>query len=342
VLAVRPDGMGDVLLAGPAIRAVAARAHVTLWSGPAGADAAARLPGVSERFVRALPWIDLGPERVDAASMHALVAEVRDLRADEAIIFTSFHQSALPTALVLRMAAVARIGAISVDYPGALLDVRHVVPDDCHEVERNLSLARAMGYELPAGDDGRLRVHRPAPACAQPGTVVVHPGASVSARTLAPSAWRAVVQEVAAAGWRVLVTGHEAERPLLDDVVRGAPADTVTPLLADDLDGLVDAIAGAEAIVVGNTGPAHIAAAVGTPVVSCYAPTVPACRWHPWAVPFVLLGDQGVACAGCRARVCPEARQHCLDVIRPVDVVRALESLGVRPVTATRATVVTG
>ncbi len=43
----------------------------------------------------------------------------------DALILTSFHQSPLPTALLLRLAGISRIAAISTDYPGALLDVRH-------------------------------------------------------------------------------------------------------------------------------------------------------------------------------------------------------------------------
>jgi ADP-heptose:LPS heptosyltransferase len=76
--------------------------------------------------------------------------------------------------------------------------------------------------------------------------------------------------------------------------------------------------------VVGNTGPAHLAAAVGTPVVSLYAPTVPAVRWRPWGVPHVLLYD-AVPCAGCRARDCPIPSHPCLSGVRVDDVLAALD-----------------
>lgn len=89
---------------------------------------------------------------------------------------------------------------------------------------------------------------------------------------------------------------------------------------------LAETIAGAEAIVVGNTGPAHLAAAVGTPVVSIYAPTVPAVRWRPWRVPHVLL-HRDVPCAGCRARVCPVAGHPCVDALTPEVALAALEQL---------------
>ena len=50
-------------------------------------------------------------------------------------------------------------------------------------------------------------------------------------------------------------------------------------------------------------------------------------RWRPWAVPHVLLGDQNIACAGCRARDCPVPGQPCLAGIRPLDVVEAVDQL---------------
>ena len=60
---------------------------------------------------------------------------------------------------------------------------------------------------------------------------------------------------------------------------------------------LAGVLSGASAVVVGNTGPAHLAAAVGTPVVSIFAPVVPLERWRPWGVPSVVLGDQLAECA---------------------------------------------
>jgi ADP-heptose:LPS heptosyltransferase len=95
---------------------------------------------------------------------------------------------------------------------------------------------------------------------------------------------------------------------------------------ATDFAGLAAVLAGADAVVVGNTGPAHLAAAVGTPVVSLFAPTVPAVRWRPWKVPHELLWMH-VPCAGCRARVCPVPGHPCLDGVDTADVVAALERL---------------
>jgi ADP-heptose:LPS heptosyltransferase len=80
-------------------------------------------------------------------------------------------------------------------------------------------------------------------------------------------------------------------------------------------------------VVVGNTGPAHLAAAVGTPVVSLFAPVVPAVRWRPWKVPHLLLGRQDAPCAGSRARTCPVPGHPCLDEVTVEEVVAAVERL---------------
>lgn len=326
VLVARLDNAGDVLLQGPMVRAVAAGAdRVVFLAGPAGTAAAELLPGVDDVWTWACPWILGDPPPVDAADLDAFTARVRQLAPDAAVISTSFHQSPLPLALLLRAAGVPRISAISVDYPGSLLDVRHRVDDDLPEPERALSLARAAGFGLPDGDDGRLAVRRPLPAVAhEPGYVVLHPGASVPARAWPTERCAEAVEALTDAGHRVLVTGGPAERELTAAVAGTAGVDLGGATTLPEMAALLD---GAAAVVVGNTGPAHLAAAVGTPVVSLFAPVVPATRWAPYGVPSVLLGDQSAACAGTRARECPVPGHPCLTSVTAQDVVAAVEKL---------------
>jgi ADP-heptose:LPS heptosyltransferase len=216
VLAVRQDNNGDVLLAGPAIRALAAQARVKLVCGPSGAAAAATLPGIARTIAFEAAWIEAEPRPLDAARVQAFIAEIAGLPIDCAVIFTSFHQSALPMALLLRLAGVARIAAISTDYGGSLLDLRHRVGDDLHEVERALSLAAAAGFALPAHDDGRLVMSaaRRNPAAALGSYVVVHPGATVPARAWTAHKNRALVLSLRGRGINVVVTGGRGEREL--------------------------------------------------------------------------------------------------------------------------------
>ena len=341
VLVARLDNDGDVLLAGPAIRAVAAGAQrVTLLCGPRGEAAARLLPGVDEVVVHRAPWIDPEPEPVDADAELGLAADLAARGIDRGIIFGSFHQSPLPLALLLRFAGVRHLAATSVDYAGSLLDVRHRIADDVHEVERSLSLAATLGYELPPGDDGRLAVECP-PAAAEaagmlagePPYVVVHPGTSVSARAWAPASHAALVDRLVAEGRRVAVTGSPAERDLTMRVARGrggGPRPGVVDLGGrTDLAELGAVLARADAVVVGNTGPAHLAAAVGTPVVSLFAPTVPPVRWRPWKVAHELHYVE-VPCAGCRARDCPVPGHPCLGGLAVAEVATAVRRLAGR------------
>jgi ADP-heptose:LPS heptosyltransferase len=333
-LAVRLDSLGDVLVTGPAVRALAAAGDdVTLLCGPRGRAAADLLPGVSRVLEWCAPWIDPEPDPVRSDDIAALREVIERAHFDRALIFTSFHQSALPTALVLRLAGVPWVGAISEDYPGSLLDLRLTgVPDDIPEHERALRLARAAGFELPPGDDG-LPALGPVPVpdldeLTSP-YVVLHPGTSVPARAWPAERFRSAAARLSELGHRVVVTGSKDECDLTAFVADGVALDLGGRF---DLAGLAGVLAGAQCVVVGNTGPAHLAAAVRTPVVSLFAPTVPAVRWAPRGAPVVLLGDQDAPCRDSRATVCPVPGHPCLASVTPGEVADAVESLCGRPV----------
>jgi len=275
-------------------------------------------------LVHHAPWIDPEPEPVSAGAMQALVAAIAARSVDAAAILTSFHQSPLPLALLLRLAGVRELAAVSVDYPGSLLDHRLPDPGDVHEVERALGVVAALGMGLPPGDDGRLAVRRSHADVPGERYVVVHPGASVPARAWSPERNAALVTALAAEGRTVLVTGGPGETELTQRV---AGEDGVDLGGATTLPELGELLAAADCVVVGNTGPAHLAAAVGTPVVSLFAPVVPAERWRPYGIPTALLGDQHAACAGSRARTCPIPGHPCLDGVSPDTVAEAVERL---------------
>jgi ADP-heptose:LPS heptosyltransferase len=256
-----------------------------------------------------------------------LGALLADAGADEAVILTSFHQSPLPLALLLRLHAFTRIVGASVDFAGRLLDVRlrpgEDFPEDQPEAVRALTIARAAGYELPPGDAGALAV-TPGPDMSElvgdRPYVVVHPGAAVPSRAWPADNAAATVELLSEAGLRVLVTGGPGERALTARVAgrRGEDLGGRT-----DLGQLSSVLRGASVTITGNTGPAHLSAAVATPVVSLFSPVVPAVRWAPYAVPVELLGDQQAACRNTRARACPVPGHPCLSSITPEEVARA-------------------
>ena len=332
-LAVRLDSLGDVLVTGPAIRALAnVSEHLGLLCGPRGREAGELLPGVDELHTFHAGWIDPRPRPVHPAEIEQLVEAVAAGRWDRAVVFTSFHQSPLPTALLLRMAGVPWIGAISEDYPGSLLDLRHRCLDDQPETERALGLARSSGGRLPLGDAGRLAVRADvlAPGAGpvpDAGYVVLHPGTSAPARAWPAARFREACHLLTGLGRRVVVTGSPQERALTGRVAGDEGEDWGGTSFA----GLARVLAGADVVVVGNTGPAHLAAAVGTPVVSLFAPTVPAVRWAPHGVATTLLGDAAAPCRGSRATVCPVPGHPCLTSVSAADVVAAVDALAPAP-----------
>lgn len=335
----RMDSVGDVLLAGPAVRAVAygrqadggSPNDVVVLCGPQGKSAASLLPHVSDVFAWDTPWISNPAPRLTGPHMDTLVSYVRNSMITEAVILTSFHQSPLPLALLLRLAGVERITGASTDYAGSLLDVRlrpgDDFPEDQPEPVRALGIALAAGFRLKSGDDGKLMVKEPPDVRGLVGSgpyVVVHPGATVAARSWPPLHHAAAVELLQGAGHRVVVTGGPGEEQLTA---------TVAGPSAVDLGGrtglavLAGVLANAEVVVAGNTGPAHLAAAVGTPVVSLFSPVVPAIRWAPYGVPLELLGDQNALCRLSRARECPVPGHPCLGSVSPENVVDAVERL---------------
>ena len=331
-LAVRVDSDGDVLLAGPALRQLRADVDaVHLLVSPAGAEAAALLPCVDDLLVADVPWVGATPSPVDPAVLDGLLARLRAGCYDEAVVLTSYHQSPLPAALLAKWAGIPRVVGESDAAPGSLLDVRHrrtETGDDpgfggVHEVQAMCAVVEAAGH--PRIRDERLAVHRPPRPPGLAGQyVVVHPSASVPTRAIGVAKAAEHARALAADGWRVVVTGGPGEEPV---------GRAVTPVGGVDLTGrtslaqLAGVLAGARAVVVGNTGPAHLAAAVGTAVVSVFAPVVPVERWRPWGVPSVVLGDQQAACALSRARTCPVPGHPCTTSVSGHDVAAAVRHL---------------
>ncbi|GAA3292163.1 hypothetical protein GCM10020295_10740 [Streptomyces cinereospinus] len=210
-LVVRLDSAGDVLLAGPAVRAVAAGSSYTaLLCGPQGAGAARLLPGVDEVLVHDAPWTGLDPAPVSRRATRELLDTLTARRFDRALVLVSYHQSPLPAALLLKLAGVGWTAADSEDYPGALLDLRHHRQPHRHEVLAALDLARDAGFALPPGDNGALRVTPPPDMTRLTGPepyVVLHPGAAVPARAWSRERAVRAAAALAAAGYRVVVTG---------------------------------------------------------------------------------------------------------------------------------------
>ncbi len=341
LLLVRLDNLGDVLLCTPAFHAVRqglTEGRLTLLAGPIGAQAASLNPDIDEVIVYEAPWVDpWGRLPHDSAREQAMIRLLKERRFDAAIIFTSFRQSSLPAALLCYMADIPLRLAASIDGSGSLLTARHKHPErPMHEVERALDLVGAVGFHtgetdlvlsVPGDDVEGVRVELDAGGAAGDGPlVVVHPGCSMPARTYPWEMYAEVADLlISEQGCRVVLTGLPSEVELVERLQARMRHRAHSLAGRTDFRRFAAVIKLADLAITNNTGPAHVAAAVKTPVVDLFALTNPPEQWRPWRVPHRLLHRQ-VPCAICYSRVCPYG-QECLREVPPAEVVAAARDL---------------
>lgn len=253
---------------------------------------AARLTVVTLEANR--PVFDGAADRVLGVRMHPLPAAARDLLGALAVLRRSRPDLALDAEQFVRVsqALLFLSGArqvIAFDPVGpdraALADVRVPYEDRRHMAEAFLDLARAAGVRHRRYRPGGLRVD-PA-AAARVGELlraggerplaVLHPGSgdNFPGRRWPTRRFGLVARRLARAGARVVVTGTRAEAALAREVAEaseGAAQDWSGSL---DLRELIALLARAAVLVANDTGPVHLASALGTPVVGLYGPNTP-------------------------------------------------------------------
>lgn len=344
ILCVRLDNMGDVLMCTPAMRAIRQSApdvRITLLASASGALVAGGIPEVDDVIRYAAPWMKSSaphPPAEDLAMIEALRA--RDF--DAAVIFTTYSQSPLPAAWMCQLAGIPLRLAHCHENPYQLLThwVRDPEPGPAirHEVQRQLDLVAEAGFRT---DDQRMSF-RVAPAdaawarqwLAASGLgarpwMVMHPGASAPSRRYPPAHWRQAARELAdRRGHALVFTGDASEAALVEEIRNGIAGGTHSLAGELDIGRLAALIEAAPVLVCNNTGPAHLASALGTPVVDLYALTN--LQHTPWQVPNRVLYHD-VPCRNCYQSVCPHGHQDCLAKVEPARVVEAALELARLP-----------
>lgn len=336
ILCVRLDYLGDVLMTTPAMRALKQSlpdSSITLLTSAGGAAAARFVPEVDHTIEYAAPWMKSSDEH-DVAADLAMIERLRRDRFDAAVIFTVYSQNPLPAAILCYLAGIPLRLAHCRENPYRLLThwVRDSEPLEQirHEVRRQLDLVASVSAHTA---DERLSFRiRPDDAAwvwgclhglsidAARSWIVLHPGASAQSRRYPPQHWTETAHRLAARLQCPLIfTGSEQETTLIGQIMQGVPnAHSLAGRL--DLGKLAALISIAPLLISNNTGPVHIAAAVGTPVVDLYALTNP--QHTPWQVPNrVLFHD--VPCRFCYQSVCPQGHHHCLTAVAPSRVADA-------------------
>jgi heptosyltransferase-1 len=284
VLIVRLGALGDLIHALPAAAALRR------------AFPGARIDWLVDERHRELldlvPIIDrrLAIRRGSAASLVETIREFRRTRYDVALDF----QGLLKSAVLARLSGAARV----IGFPAPLLRERTASifyteiagVDAAHVITKNMSLLKAVGIQLSA-IEFPMEIRKPEIAEAARNRLgigdrepfaIINPAAAWPNKRWAPVYFAEVAVLLKKRhGLGSIVLWGPGEERLAQDVVdasQGAAAVAPPTTLAE----LVSLAKAAVVMVSGDTGPLHVAGAVGTPVIGIYGPTNPE-RNGPWA-----------------------------------------------------------
>lgn len=265
LLVLRALGLGDLLAGVPALRALrrAHPGHELVLAAPAELGALAAATGAVDRL---LP----------ASAPGRAVPRTLDWTGPPPDVAVDLHGNGPPShRLLLGLRPLKLLAFAHPDLPGT--DGPPWFPEE-HERERWCRLLRAYGIDADPGD---LLLPRPRVASPAPGAVVLHPGAGAPARRWPVDRYAAVAACLRARGLRVVVTGGPAEGDLVARLAKQAGLPD-TDVFGGGLpfERLSALIAGAYAVISGDTGIAHLAVAHGTCSVTLFGPVAPA-RWGP-------------------------------------------------------------
>lgn len=269
LLVLRALGLGDLLAGVPALRALRRGfpGHELVLAAPAALAPAARATGAVDRVLPAA-----APGRAVPRTLH-WTGPPPDIAVD-------LHGNGPPSHRLLQALRPLRLLAFA--HPRTPEIEGPPWYEDEHERDRWCRLLRSYGIDADPAD---LLLPRPHTASPAPGAVVLHPGAGAPARCWPVERYATVAGALRERGLRVVVTGGADEDDLVARLAKEARLPD-TDVFAGGLpfDRLSALVAGARAVVSGDTGIAHLAVAHATPTVTLFGPVPPA-RWGPPAHP---------------------------------------------------------
>ncbi|MGE0706572.1 MAG: glycosyltransferase family 9 protein [Planctomycetota bacterium] len=345
ILIVRLSALGDVIHVLPTLAALRA-AFPGAKLGWAVEDRAASLleghPQLDRlHVVPRRRWTEaLGAGRLAGLRTEMLQA-VRALREERYEVALDFQSNFRSAALTRLSGAPRRIGQPSpYGKEGSRLffsEVPPAVPRGVHKIERNLELLRPLDAR-PAETPRPVFAPRPAFALPPPGPlgrVALHPGVSAFG---ALKAWReerfaALGAALAARGAAVtFVWGGAREQALAERLAAQAPGTAAAPPTRDlhDLAALLEQV---DLFVGVDSGPLHLAAALGAPVLGLYGPKHTGTYGPYWPGTEVLAAK--LECSPCRYRRCPRPDAARVDTPDgPVRISPCMDSLEVEAAAA--------
>jgi heptosyltransferase-1 len=337
ILLIRTSALGDVVHALPVLATLRARLPEATIAWVVDAAFAPLLEGHPD-LDQLLPvplrsWKRERGSLRAASRVWAAVRRIRAFRADVTLDLMGNHKAGV---LARLSGAPRRLGHRRADRrepSSALWLNEHVVARGEHAIDRALSVLDALGIATEPAPRVRLACTSDAAGLAllaetpEP-PLLIQPGAGWGNKRY-PSAAFGAVAAALATDLPVAVLSAPGEEDLAASVV-AASGNLARHWHAPSLPMLATLLAGARALVGGDTGPLHLAHALGTPVLGLFGPTDPR-RNGPWQVPEAAL-VRPLPCSFCHRRFA-EAKA-CLLAISPAEVVRrAREMLAAAPAT---------
>jgi heptosyltransferase-2/heptosyltransferase-3 len=316
ILLIRPDHLGDVLLSTPAIRALkAARPATELHAlvGPWSANVLANIPEVDAVLTLNFPGFERdGHKRGPFAPYIQLLRSARHLRQigyTSAVILRPDHWWG---AVLAYLAGIPqRIGYHLPEVAPFLthgLELRreHVVMQNCRLVEQWTGPMQPEDarYEFPVYDadsdyiNDYLQNWGITPS---QDLICIHPGSGTWVKLWQAEKWASVADTLSEQlDAQVVFTGGEQERALVQQIAAGMRHNPCIMVGDTRLEQLAALYSRAKVVLGPDSGPMHLAAAVGTPTVTLYGPADPVefGTWGPKAKHFIITTDIG--CRPCR------------------------------------------
>ncbi len=345
ILAIRLDNIGDVVMTGPALRALRKSypgAHITLMASPAGGLVFPLLPWVDDKITWQAVWQDIAKNpSMSPEKEYTLIELLKEQRFEAAFIFTSFSQSPYPPAYACYLAGIPlRIGQ-SREFGGGLLSHWLQPPaDSTYQVDRNLHLLREVGIPVES-NKMELRVsqvdQRGAAALLTAARinpeqpfVVLAPGASAATRRYDETRFAEVARRLAAeSGYPIILIGSKREVgsfPVLEALA--ARHRRIISMLGKTTLPEMTAIISRSALLIGNnSGAMHFASAFDRPMVILYSGAE---LLEQFAPPFgkTRFLNRPTPCTPCHGFHCPY-QMECLDI--PADEVIAAALDWIKP-----------
>ncbi|MBI4536867.1 MAG: lipopolysaccharide heptosyltransferase II [candidate division NC10 bacterium] len=337
ILLVKPSALGDVVHALPVAASLARRyPAVSLdWLvEEESADVVRGHPAVAETIVsRRLRWLrqlrNPSESLTAARQMAAFARRLRGARYDVVLDLQGLLKSAI---YILCTGAPVRVG-FAEGREGAPLVLTHRLmapPQPVHAVERYLALAAAVGA-TEAVREFRIPV-APEDAAAAEGClaglptprVVLHPVARWRTKLWEVARWRELAGRFSRQGMGVILIGGPGDLPVAEAIAAGMAPGPRNLVGALGLKPLAALLARVDLMVCVDSGPMHVASAVGTPVVALFGPTDPR-RTGPLGPAVVLRRE--LPCSPCLDRRCriPDA-YLCMREIAVEEVWKAAQS----------------